>query len=330
MEKMRLTYVDHLRLISIFAVVVLHTAAIHWSEVPVLSQSWRAVNFYDSICRFCVPVLIMISGLLFLNPTQKITYSKLFGRSVPRLMVAYFAGTACYQFLFPSPNTDFFHQQYHFWFLPLLAALYLLTPILRKLTMRGAFFSQLIWMLCFCFVLAFPAYREIPELKKAASFLASLHLPELIGYCGYFVLGYSLSQQSFSPNTRVCIYITGLLGTTLTVFLTHLASEYQALASTVFYSNFSPNVMAASVAVFVLVKNKSVSKTGSKLLVSGADCCFGIYFIHDLILHLFHSAGLFSFIPLPLSIPLESASIFLICYLIVFFFKKLARLFHLF
>lgn len=64
----RIVYYDFLRIISMFAVIVLHTAGERWSKVEVHSLAWNSFNFYDSIVRWAVPVFTMISGALFLAP----------------------------------------------------------------------------------------------------------------------------------------------------------------------------------------------------------------------------------------------------------------------
>ena len=50
-----------------FAVMILHVAASKWGETDVDSVEWCAMNFYDSIVRWVVPVFVMISGALFLK-----------------------------------------------------------------------------------------------------------------------------------------------------------------------------------------------------------------------------------------------------------------------
>ena len=72
-KKERIIQFDLLRVVAIFAMMMLHVAASQFDSVAVGSSEWFWFNFYDSIVRFCVPVLVMISGIFFLDPKR--TYS---------------------------------------------------------------------------------------------------------------------------------------------------------------------------------------------------------------------------------------------------------------
>lgn len=63
----RVIYLDILRIIAAFFIVVLHTAVTSLDSFGTTSWEWNVSNFYDSISRWAVPVFVMISGALFLN-----------------------------------------------------------------------------------------------------------------------------------------------------------------------------------------------------------------------------------------------------------------------
>ena len=67
-KKERIIQFDLLRVVAIFAMMMLHVAASQFDSVAVGSSEWFWFNFYDSIVRFCVPVLVMISGIFFQDP----------------------------------------------------------------------------------------------------------------------------------------------------------------------------------------------------------------------------------------------------------------------
>src|ERR1700712_776037 len=59
--------IHNLRLIALFAVIVLHASApllSRYAEVPM--GDWFAANVYNSLVRFAVPVFVMITGALLL------------------------------------------------------------------------------------------------------------------------------------------------------------------------------------------------------------------------------------------------------------------------
>lgn len=67
----RLWNLDILRIVSIAAVVIIHTASQYLGKLDVTSPYWEIFNFYDGIVRWAVPVFVMISGALFLNPAKE-------------------------------------------------------------------------------------------------------------------------------------------------------------------------------------------------------------------------------------------------------------------
>lgn len=83
----RTVYFDVLRIIAICAVVVLHMSAQNFVESGVDTPEWQALNFYDSIVRWSVPVFVMISGALFLDGENSI--GKLYKKNIARIPVAF-------------------------------------------------------------------------------------------------------------------------------------------------------------------------------------------------------------------------------------------------
>ena len=85
----RIVYLDLLRIVAIFAMMLLHVSAINWYVLPVTSPQWQVLNAYDSLVRFCVPVLLMISGSQLLNLQKAFPLKKLFQTKILRLITAF-------------------------------------------------------------------------------------------------------------------------------------------------------------------------------------------------------------------------------------------------
>lgn len=66
----RILYLDILKGVSIFFVIMLHMSGPCVCEESLGSTYWWIGNILDSICRFTVPVFVMVSGALFLNPSK--------------------------------------------------------------------------------------------------------------------------------------------------------------------------------------------------------------------------------------------------------------------
>ncbi len=83
----RVQYLDYLRVISAFAVIVIHDVSIELAEINVFSIDWALLNIFSGIARWAVPVFVMISGTLFLG--REIPISKIYSKYVLRLVTAF-------------------------------------------------------------------------------------------------------------------------------------------------------------------------------------------------------------------------------------------------
>lgn len=72
----RILYLDILRIMAIIAVVMLHVSAQRF-YVSFPSYEWEIRMFFNSMVRWGVPIFVMISGALFLDPQKKISLAKL-------------------------------------------------------------------------------------------------------------------------------------------------------------------------------------------------------------------------------------------------------------
>src|SRR3546814_2240779 len=79
------TAMDTARVGACFMVVILHVAATRFGT---FDDQWWASNFYDSLARSCVPLFLMITGVLLLGKQESLPafLSKRFARILPPLL----------------------------------------------------------------------------------------------------------------------------------------------------------------------------------------------------------------------------------------------------
>ena len=80
---------DLLRILAAFSVVMLHSAAQYWYDLPIDGRAWKTVNAYDACFRFGVPIFVMISGAIFLDPKRELDVKRLYRHNMLRLAVIY-------------------------------------------------------------------------------------------------------------------------------------------------------------------------------------------------------------------------------------------------
>lgn len=68
----RKIWIDVIKIISIFGVILIHVAAEYWNHLSIYTSRWTAMNFWNSIGRFGVPAFIMASRSIIFR--EKRTY----------------------------------------------------------------------------------------------------------------------------------------------------------------------------------------------------------------------------------------------------------------
>lgn len=320
----RLYYFDFLRAASTFAVMVLHVAAYNGYDADVFSLEWAAMNFYNSIVRWTVPIFTMISGALFLN--KEIPLKKIYGKYIFRIFTAFLFWSLVYAVDNYVTEGDaqkavehFVKGHYHMWFLFMISGLYMIVPFVKKIAESES-------LMKYFFVLAFVSAFLLPEIVSvislfskeygtfADSVIKNFYLNFVAGFTGYFLLGYWLNNVHISQKAERLIYIVGILGFSATVLMSLYASRFKG-EPYVFYENQSVNVLCEAVAVFVFFKNRLNFPV--KFIRPLSQYSFGAYLVHDGVRMLIYRLGLnaLTFTPI-FSIPVISVMVFVISFAI--------------
>ncbi len=327
----RIAYLDLLRIITMFSVVVLHTAGQHWNELSPSTGAWQIFNIFDGIVRFAVPVMVMISGVFFLDPKREIPLKKLYGKYILRLAVAYvfwsfvyaiykyyISGEPFYSGSIKTITIYTINSFYHLWFLPMMIALYMLVPFLQLITRYGG------EKLCRYFIILFFVFGilitsllkfDFPYYDYTRSILTRLPI-ELVGsYAGYFMLGYYLYTFPISKKLQAAAYILGICSVLGCIAGTSLLSLKENAPVGYILDYFMVTTFFSSIALFIFFKYQvsklSWSEGSMKRIQYVSLCTFGIYLVHAMILSYLGERGLdtLSFNAL-LSVPLLAVLIF--------------------
>lgn len=262
LEKRRY-YLDVLRIVAICAIVLLHVAGSYWYQLGVYTSEWQAINLYDCITRWGVPVFVMISGALFLDPAREQPIKKLWTRNIPKLVRLILFWGLLYALVYDLPNiwtgesvAGFIHDILfgtpHLWFLFMLLGLYIAVPILRCITANE---QVMRYFLVFAFVMNFivPLATGAGTIPGAQEFFSAFMIQLPLGYTFYFVLGYYLASHDTSRTMRWTIYVLAILTLTGAVLCSSWVSLEQGSANALVIRNHFPFMFAAA-AVFILVK----------------------------------------------------------------------------
>lgn len=331
----RILYLDTLRVVSMFAVMVLHLAATGHKTAPVGSAAWIICWCYDFLCRFAVPVFVMISGALFLDPSRAVTLEGLLKKHIPKLLIVFLVWSGGYAALQSAREEAVFSAgfflsvaqktitgHYHMWYLYMIVGLYLATPFLRPVAADRKLLKSFV-------VLAF-ALNYMPRLLTVVPVLGDvvsvvmehMNLSVFAGYAGYYCLGYLLHSTEISKRNAALLTVcaatlmgaAGIVGLH-TDLMTPLSQEKM------------PHVFLYSTAVFVLFKSNadrlSRSARVKSIVEKAADCSLGMYLLHPMVNFALNALGMnaLTFHPL-LCVPLCAALVCGISFAVIRLMQK--------
>ncbi len=256
--------VDLIRAVAITLVIMLHASIESYGGIQ-LSESasqlyWWTQTTFNSITLPCVPLFVMLSGALLLQPSKTNEPIMVFlKKRLSRIGLAFVFWSAIYfawsaladgtaltltsvmQGLLLGPY-------YHFWFIYLIAGLYLITPILRGLIASGN-----PKILTYLIGLWFVGVAAVPFFQTTTGLSLNNNVFVIGGWIGYFVLGAYLMKAQVRTRTLLMLLAAGfavtIAGAWLMNFPFHAAEQYYF-----FFNSLTANVIVASVALFLILR----------------------------------------------------------------------------
>lgn len=336
----RLVHYDFLRILACFSVIMLHSASQFWYDLPVSGRQWIIANSYDSIFRFGVPIFVMISGALFLNPARKLNIRKLYTHNIIRLVTA-FLFWSCFYGLWDARKFDLVQAgikpvllemmsgRYHLWFVPMLTGIYMLLPILRTWT-KNAGKKELCYFLGLFFVMqilreTFYVFVLSPNVKQ---FAGSIDIEMACSYIGYFVLGYYIAHVGIPKKYHKWIYTAGGVGLAGALFFGSFLSILRDTPSAAAYDSYSIFTFFVVVSLFLFFQEVpgKIQFPQWAVRIAGelSAATFGIYLLHIWVLEELMDRGIHSMIvPNLIGIPMVALLCFFICCVAVALIRRI-------
>ncbi len=253
--------VDLIRTVAILLVIVLHATRDATSfdpQVPFEIWRWWIVDLYQSVSRIGVPVFVMLSGALLLQPYKTESLSAFFKKRWARIGLPFlFWGVAYFVWRVFANNEVFTsssilqsalaepYPYFHFWYLYMLVGLYLLTPILRivvaHIDRRTFKYFIVVWLLGPLFV----------TILNLFGYSLDTNLLTVPWWAGYYMLGVYLLDVRVSRSTLLSLLLLGIASTVAGTYV--MAATIGGTSTYFFQEYFSPTLILASVALFLLL-----------------------------------------------------------------------------
>lgn len=334
MDKSRSLSLDILRIIAAFSVVVLHVCARYISASPVDSFDFAAANLYDSISRFGVPIFVMISGALFLSKQREVDIKRLWLHNILRILVVYLIWGFLY-YLFQSVYLWNFnlwnaglvrtvkgivYGSDHLWFLPMIAGLYALVPMLRVWVSKASRQNvEYVIILFFFFNILLTTAEILLDSSLVTKIVGMAQIKELSGYLGYFILGYYLTTFEVYTRLRLAIYFSVPVDVVLNFLISQKFSLDKGMYDPGVYDCFGLFTFAEIVALFMAIyyvnRKRKVSDKLSRFIKNVSNDTLGVYLLHVMILDYLYYEGYFNYLnpPIALVLPVSLAVFIVSC-----------------
>ena len=291
----RTFYLDILRCLSIFAVVLMHSAMPLLGRVDSPTHLWAGLT-YSSLCIFCVPVLLMISGALMLSDVRPMDTLTFYKRRLSKIVIPLLIWSVIYYLVTclmegSTVNVISFLKRMlasmwagPLWFLYMIAGVYLMAPFLKpafadpRSARTWAFVAVIFGVQTLGFVVKFLWSQELNRFFTGAVFPY---------YFGYFVLGYALNATPVRvPGGRPALLAAFLLPAACLAVGEYQAHVSESLVPNLFFNYQGPLAALMSVAVFLLFKGWASSQGGrwATLLHTVSGLTYGVFLSHILVM----------------------------------------------
>lgn len=298
-NKGRIFYLDFIRVLAIFLVILIHVTAID-TTLHIGSTQWHIVKLINFLAHVSVPLFFMISGALLLNSKKTSSLSYTWKKRIPHVVIPFIAWSllstffiAIYAHTFSLPNAlkmyaVFLYQPVSptLWFMYPLIGLYVLSPVLRGLVdgakTKVLWYAIAIWMITNSLMPTLSVFLP-KDISHALDFYPGAQFYLVGGYVGYFILGYLITKLDVKKVNgwllAILMLVAMYLGNAYQVKFPKTADPWNESYVTSFF------ILIMSVCAYVLlqkwgerIKSGRVKSTFSFL----SPLVFGIYLVHNI------------------------------------------------
>lgn len=291
----RKQFLDVLRVLATCAVVLMHvlTGATDVTDASIVPEYRSLLLSVMDLVTWCVPIFLLISGYLFLNPERTLTYPVMIKKYCRRIALAILLFGVPYAAselvvaertfrirMIPEAlkMTLMGHTWSHMWYLYLILFLYLITPLLKKVLRVLP-----VWGVAAVMAVIFLGSSVAPFLNKVLDSNSIPVLPDGGVYFLYYLCGYFFAVREVCVDKGRNVWLTAavavlalgmILSRTLAGFSIQMAYNY-------------PFTVLLAVLLFAAGWNGSIKKHRIPWQEAGA-LSFAVYLVHPVYVNLLY------------------------------------------
>jgi len=298
----RIVSIDILRVVSIFAVLAIHTTTRTLETVKFDLLGFPFAIVINQVARFAVPLFIIISGfVLELNFDNKLSILDFFKKRFSKILIPYIFWSLIYYFFIYNQNKENIltvlfkgDASYQLYFIPTLCIFYLVFPLLHRLT-KYLFniYTVIILGLLECWLL----YSDY----SIHQFRFAEPVRVLILSWFFFLFGIFIAKNK-EKLINIAIKYKKILFFLTLVFAAYVSwqgvHDYLIDGSYLnFYSAWRPSVLIYTIILFTFIIGNFNKENRYIKIIS--DLSFLVFFVHVIILEIvwmYFGKSLFNFI----------------------------------
>ena len=295
LSRPRKQFLDVLRVLATCAVVLMHvlTGATDVTDASIVPEYRSLLLSVMDLVTWCVPIFLLISGYLFLNPERTLTYPVMIKKYCRRIALAILLFGVPYAAselvvaertfrirMIPEAlkMTLTGHTWSHMWYLYLILFLYLITPLLKKVLRVLP-----VWGVGTVMAVIFLGSSVAPFLNKVLDVNSIPVLPDGGVYFLYYLCGYFFAVREVCVDKGRNVWLTAavavlalgmILSRTLAGFSIQMAYNY-------------PFTVLLAVLLFAAGWNRSIKKHRIPWQEAGA-LSFAVYLVHPVYVNLLY------------------------------------------
>ena len=296
----KLVWIDWLKVVSAFAVVVIHVTTPYFVKYDDIGRAdWWLANVLNSSSRFAVPMFVMVSGALLLG--KEIGTVDFYKKRAVRLLPPFLFWTGVYMVFVGIFSDNFLYSvaysikngliragsvYYHLWYLSMYMCLMAFFPFLNNYILgvrpQARDFMALLAVAAPFYILS-QISAVLSELFKFSMNWFSM----FAWYIVYFVLGYFVSRyKEFGVLRSSALILPAVISMLCGVFLNYVVfSNFQNVKDQVVLVNNGIFLLAITVCLFAFFKKNEAALRESKTVSRIAEASFGIYLIHPIYIY---------------------------------------------
>lgn len=292
--------IDLLKCIAVARVITVHTSAYGFAS-PVASMNWLSGLFWGSLARGSVPIFLMCSGALLLDPEYGFDIRRFYTKNMVRIVAALFFWAAVYKIFRLSiaggltaanlaaafKDLLLFRHEGHLYYLHVILLVYALLPITR-LFVRYADDRLMVYALALWYVLGivYPTVRPFWPFSLLSGIPAQWMLNMTYSAVGYTLLGYRLKKRG--PVKRQLYWVFVVIGFLAIFIVTYTMSVRNGSLYTHFFEGMTVPVSLLAIGIYGIGICAAPVRSGKwkKRLRFGSKASFCVYLAHIIVLDL--------------------------------------------